>query len=143
MDDDARKEELRNLLLTELEIQSARGRFDPGQRLGWLAEHLEEYVDRWLGFVALPSWPMSHLLRFDGFVMVEIGTEVLDAEIKRAAPPPNVLLAWNEFVARLDAIRDGGDKMLAERLGEAVREVRTAISDANASWKPRDPPDAQ
>lgn len=97
-------------------------------RLRWLAEHLEEYVDRWLGFCAIAPEPSPSLMTAPGFGVIELGAQALGDELASARTTPVFEAAWQSFLSALRQVREGGGRQEAEHLGIAAREVRSAIT---------------
>ncbi|HEX8673139.1 MAG TPA: hypothetical protein VF710_14690 [Longimicrobium sp.] len=94
--DPGRRRELEALLRGHLAEQPDHGL----ARLRWLADQLENYVERWIGFG-------EGMFEGDLFAMVEIGVALTDEEIRRAARLPAVQGAWDEFSEVLSGIRTG------------------------------------
>lgn len=99
-------------------------------RLRWLAEHLEEYVERWLGFCAIASESSSSLATAPGFNVIDLGAQALEDEIAFAQLPAGAQAAWQSFLSSLHQVRDRGGREEAEQLGIAARTVRSAIASA-------------
>ncbi len=113
--DDGRCRELEALLRGHL----AEQRDDGLSRLLWLAEQLENYVERWIGF--------GEAMKGDLFAMVEIGARVTDEEIRRAPRPSDLQGAWGGFVEVLSGIRTGTHSRPAA-LRESLSRFRAALT---------------
>jgi len=113
---DGRRGELEALLRGHLSEQ----RDDGLLRLRWLAEQLENYVERWIGF--------GEALEGDLFAVVEIGARLTDEELRRAPRPSGVQGAWDAFVEAVPAIRAGAHPRPAV-LRELLSRFRAALED--------------
>jgi hypothetical protein len=113
--DDGRRRELEALLRGHL----AEQRDDGLSRLLWLAEQLENYVERWIGF--------GEAMKGDLFGMVEIGARVTDEEIRRATRPSGLQRAWDDFVEGLAEIRAGTHSRPAA-LRESLSRFRATLA---------------
>lgn len=122
-----RKRELRASLEHRLNIKSQELRFSPAERAAWVAEHLEEYVDRWLGLLGLSAWSWQEIIDHDLFGTVELASELLTRELRSAEPTRELLLAWVGFLALMDDVRNAGERDRAPLLLDSIREVRSHI----------------
>jgi hypothetical protein len=121
-----RREFYRDFFQRELaSISQQRG---SGPRLRWLAEHLEEYVDRWLGFCAVAPESTLSLVTAPGFGVIELGAEALGEELSDAPVPPDVNAAWQGFLSSLSKVRERGGRGEAEQLAIAARRVRSVLA---------------
>jgi len=123
--DTQRREFYRDFFKSELAAVSEQP--GSGPRLRWLAEHLEEYVDRWLGFCALAVESNTSVVTAPGFYMIELGREALAEEFAGARMPPDVEAAWRDFASALSKVRDRGGLREAEQLGVAARQVLSTV----------------
>lgn len=124
--DPSRRRELRGSLESRLE-EAARARgLGAAERAAWVAAHLEEYVERWLGMLDLLPSSASEITG-DAFGLVRIGADVLTRELRDADPPRELLLDWIAFLALLDELREQGGREWAPRLLDAVRRVRSRL----------------
>ncbi|MBL9205781.1 MAG: hypothetical protein JNN01_11885 [Opitutaceae bacterium] len=98
---------LRSALRDRLETQP--------DRLGWLREQLENYVERWLGFTADPSLSIKGLLRDDFFIMLSVATELYGAERENIDSRVGDR-EWRQFVETLRRIEKTKDRSLAAEL---------------------------
>ena len=105
------------------ETARARG-FGPAERAAWVAEHVEIYATRCVGFAAVLAADSGSLRDSVFFGMVEIGTEALRRELDASTPSPAAAAAWREFLDRLAATRVAAD---FERLAAAAGELRAAL----------------
>jgi len=118
------REYLRRSLDENLEETARAEGFGPAERAAWLAEHMELYVSRCVGFAAMPQVGGDAVRDSSLLGMVEIGTEALRRELDASPPPPAGEAAWRAFLAQLAATRDGAD---FESLAAAARELRAAL----------------
>jgi hypothetical protein len=91
-------------------------------RLAWIAEQLENYVERWIGFAEAVPEPLPRQLRGDLFGMIEIGERLADEEFRRSHPSAELARAWRRFGEALAELRDGGGSK-----AEALREPMAAV----------------
>jgi hypothetical protein len=112
-----------------LEETARAAGFGPAGRVAWVAEHLEIYATRCIGFAAHAG---DDAVRASSFLtVVEIGTEALRRELGASPPPPAGEAAWRAFLDRLAATRAGAD---FESLAAAARELRVALGGRDP-WK--------
>lgn len=97
-------------------------------RLNWLADHLEEYVERWLGFCAVLTKPKS-VTTAAGFSTVELGAGAITDELKHATPSPELQSSWRAFLESLELVRSRGGHAEADKLFEAARMFRSSINE--------------
>jgi hypothetical protein len=105
---DARRRELDAALRTRLAEQPE------DLRLPWLAEQLENYVERWIGFAEAVPEPLAHQLQGDLFGMIEIAERVTGHEIGRSPLSAELAEAWRRFQGALAVLRDGRGTSAAE-----------------------------
>ena len=121
--DDHRKAELRRSLERELESHVPVASSEPWIRAIWLAEQLENYVERWLAFCALPAIPMPALLNDDLFAMIECGAAAFGDAIRRLPDESELQVRWSRFAALLADVRANADRARANELRGALAEV--------------------
>ena len=82
---DARSEaEWRASLLNRLNAELPRHTDCENRRIVWLAEHLYEFIERWIGFVmhpAVQSQPTEFLFQSGLFAVIGITLRLIDEEI--------------------------------------------------------------
>ena len=128
LDPVARREFLRRALDENLLQAVQEGEIGPGGRAGWLAEHLEIYVNRCVGFAALPSAGAGPVLGSSFFWLVEIGTEALRRELEASPPAPGAGDAWRAYLRALESTGASGD---FESLATAAGTLRAALGGAD------------
>lgn len=97
------------------------------RRVQWLADHLIEYVDRWLGFCGLAEGSSS-FENVPGFTMIERGAAAMQEELAGVQSPSDVEDAWTAFHRLVSAFRTSGGKREPEELAKAAREIRNRLS---------------
>jgi hypothetical protein len=127
--DAARRLELRQSLERSLQSDASEHNLDARAQMTWLAEHLDEYIDRWLGFCAVPSLQMADLLKSDLFLAVEVGAEMLGEHVGTSAPKAES--AWKQFRSALEHVRGTSEKQDAHRLRDAFDAFRATTSVAS------------
>jgi O-methyltransferase involved in polyketide biosynthesis len=120
----AQREFLTRSLDEHLEETAREKGFGAAGRAVWLAEHLELYVGRCVGFASLPQVGAASVRESQGFVVVEVGAAALRRELDAAPPAPAAAAAWDEFLRRLEATRQGAG---FEPLAAAAGELRAAL----------------
>lgn len=113
---------LRSWFRAELEAEARKNGWDVKQRVLWIMDHLDEYIERWLGFAALPINPKV-LISSDLFTTVEIAVDALEEEFAETAESleERQLKTIRETV---DALRNRGDKEYAIAIKELLEELR-------------------
>ena len=121
----------RDALIASLknELAVIHGNSAKTQRLIWICERVEEYIDRWLGFCDLPIPSKASLIISDLFVMIGIGTEVLENEILTNGFLERTYGYLREFRNCLKRIQDG-DLELATRLMPILCKIKNMIVEA-------------
>ncbi|HEX8455440.1 MAG TPA: hypothetical protein VF647_25395 [Longimicrobium sp.] len=112
--DPGRRRELEALLRGHLAEQPDHGL----SRLRWLADQLENYVERWIG-------SGEAMLDGDLFAMVEIGADLTHEEIRRAPRLPGMQGAWDEFSEVLSGARTG--TQMPAQLREPLTRFRATL----------------
>jgi hypothetical protein len=103
MDPHRRAELLKSL--KELLEDETRGR-DRTARLAWLFDHLEEYLERWSGWLALDTMTMGGILDNDLHVCLVVTIGLIDQEYAPLVASPAFQTKWSDFVStvrQLDA----------------------------------------
>lgn len=108
-----RKAELIRSLKCRLDADT-EGR-DRMARLAWLLAHLEEYLDRWCGFLAFDS--MSGFLQNDLHVVLTLAVDVIDEEVPALLGCDAFRKKWRDFAATVRKI----DKETGKDITEALR----------------------
>jgi hypothetical protein len=121
-----KKEELLVSLLRELAHATERGHFGPSDRVKWLGDQLENYVERWVGFTAALPVQKTSPANDTLFGIVEIGADVLGAELRGRGDHPGIK-SWQRFEVALEDVRRDGDGKRAGQLREALAQVRAEI----------------
>ena len=93
-----RATELRASLVRELEAVSQREGYSQLARLIWLRNELENYLDRWLGFVALDETAISSLFQSDLFTMILVASDVYEQELGKGESKRSEA-EWRQFRA--------------------------------------------
>lgn len=102
MTDAASPTDWRQSLIVRLEDALPRGSTHPNRRIHWLAVHLDEYVDRWIGFAEHPAMrdpPPASLFTSGLFSVIGIAIDLIEAEAPATALPGPVCTAWSELLA--------------------------------------------
>jgi len=122
-----RKADLRKSLERQLDHLFPGGASDPPARVRWLAEQLENYVERWLAFATIPAMQSPALLQDDLFAMIEIGTETMSAKLASISDVPETTRTWERFTEELAAVRNSFPKTDATRLRTAFQAFARAL----------------
>jgi hypothetical protein len=94
----------------------------PPARLPWLADQLENYVERWVGFCEAFAAPPATQVAGDLFAMIEIGAAAMDRTLGPAPPP-----SWRAFTATVNSLRSTRAPFDPVRLRHAFIVVREQI----------------
>jgi hypothetical protein len=119
---------LRASLLQELEATTQRENFRHIDRLRWLRDQLENYLDRWLAFAAVEIIPMKSLLADDLFTMVLVASETYDQQLA-ASPVPLPKQAWANFNSMLAGVRNAKDRSRLVGLRDALVAVGAELQE--------------
>jgi len=117
------KRELKHALEERL---AALADLSPKGKVVWLIAHLEEYVERLLGFTALPHTTMNALVNSDLFALVQVAAELVTEEIERALVSPVLREEWLSFLQQLAVVAGMNDKQELNRL-RSITDVRNAL----------------
>src|SRR4051812_25170805 len=96
--------EWRTSLLTRLneELPQDQGGASGNRRVCWLAVHLDEYVERWIGFIEHPAVraePQINLFESGLFKVIDIALELLEEEVRTVAFNSQTHQIWAELQA--------------------------------------------
>lgn len=117
-----RQQQLRASLEDRLEQQHPRATASTLARVRWLSEQLENYVERWLGFAALPDADLPSLVAGNLFGVVDVGAATLDAEIKALPAHTAIVERWTKLRHELQSIPQAKSKPNAEALRSTLRD---------------------
>lgn len=131
--DPTRRLTLRSALEQELAETTNREGFNSLERIRWLSEHLEEYIERMVGFCALPDLTWQTLIASDGFAVIEVGADAITRELQNTKVSPRFHSAWQSFGRCLLNFRTSGNKQQVHELYDAARQVRSAASEPSES----------
>jgi hypothetical protein len=123
----ARHRELWSSLEGRLEQYLPRATSPVSARIRWLSEQLENYVERWLGFAALPQATMPGLLKGDLFAAVEIGAAVLDEEIRLLPGHAETQVRWTDFQRALASLRHPDARPTPDELRATLRAYLATV----------------
>jgi hypothetical protein len=91
--------------------------------LNWLLDHLEDYLDRWIGFCNREDMSMALLIQNDLHAMLLIAIDAIEHEMAEPVDCEGFREKWQEFVGTIDAIDAHTEKRITEvlvrRLGDA------------------------
>jgi hypothetical protein len=118
-------ETLRSLFRASLATEAANHDWGMNDRLRWITKHLDEYIERWLGFAALPISPRA-LIQSDLFTMVEIAVDALEEEVAQTAGARGAL-PLGEIRAAVEALRKEEDKRHAVAIKELVEVLSSQL----------------
>jgi hypothetical protein len=118
---------LRDSLHRQLNAYAASAGDRPNAKLHWLSEQLENYIERWLGF--LPFTPRRLQSQPDDllFIVIELATEMLTVEIQQLPVSTPAAQHWQRFLRVLQNIRAGSNPREAADLRSALHDVRAAL----------------
>jgi hypothetical protein len=123
--------QLRKSLLEALHAETQQNALSAHGRVLWLTDQLGEYIERWIGFCAIPSLPMPALLDSSLFRAVEVGAEVLGEAMQDWDATPSARSAWDTFTHTLADVRHASDRQQTSRLKETFNPFRAALGFSN------------
>jgi hypothetical protein len=126
--DDRRKTQLRRSLERELEAHASETQCDPRGRALWLCVQLDNYVERWLAFCAMPGIPMVSLLNDDLFAMIGCGAVAFEDTIRLLPDDHELPARWARFSAVLADVQATKDRVRAGELRGALAELQTHLA---------------
>jgi hypothetical protein len=114
---------LRALFLADLDTDARKNAWDAKGRVLWIMDHLDEYIERWLGFASLRISPQA-LIQSDLFTVVDVAIEVLEQEFEGngASFEERHLRKIREAV---EALRKHGNAEYAVAIKDLVGELRS------------------
>ena len=75
-------------------------------QLGWLCDHLCEYLERWLGFAKVEQISIKAVLENDLFVCVMAAINLIDEELKTSSKiTQTARTRWSEFKSTVEWIK--------------------------------------
>jgi hypothetical protein len=123
--------EWRISIISRLEHELPRAVADPLDRTLWVVRHLEEYIDRWVGFVEHPAVagePNSFVFDSGLFAVIGVAIEVLNEEISKVNIPTEARERWNALVALHTNMHRARDVSSRHRLHQLGSELYTKLS---------------
>lgn len=127
--DAERRRELEASLRNRLDAQAGDAR--PLTRLVWVADQLENYVERWAAFRELAPSAAAGDPGDDLFDVVEIGAALFSEEVERLSPPARDLhQAWARFLDTLTRLRGVADRETIALLRLELAVTKAALSTA-------------
>lgn len=121
-----RRAELLNSMRTHFDAETER--LDTLERLKWLFDHLDEYLDRWLSFCSREEMSMQMLVESDLHTVLLISVDMIKQETAYLADCVTYRKKWHDFVLRVCAIHGESEKCIANELRQAFMEARLALS---------------
>jgi hypothetical protein len=115
----------RHSILSRLDEERPTSVASHAERVRWLAAHLDEYVERWIGFVEHPvmvEGPTSQAFESDQFAIIGLAIELIGQELREQGIGDPGAARWNRLE---QAHRDLQSSRDLGRRGE----LRTASSD--------------
>jgi hypothetical protein len=113
---------LRSLFRADLDAEARKNGWGLKERVLWIMDHLDEYIERWLGFAALLTDPKA-LIQSDLFTVVEIAVEALEEEFAHAAGSLDDRRV-KRIRGAVEALRRHGDEEYAIAIKELAGELR-------------------
>lgn len=123
MEDASSPAEWKASMQSRLEQELPKAAADPIDRVRWLARHLEEYIDRWAGFVehpAVASQPSTFPFESGLFVVIGLAVDLLQRELASTVLLGPAEETWNSLVsvhARMRQHLDLSSREHLQRLG--------------------------
>lgn len=98
------------------------------QRVRWLLDHLQEYLQRWIGWCTFSRDTMSDVLEHDIHMMLILAADIIDEEVALVRYPV-LHEKWREFsetLRRIDGKRD--KESVVVTITGAFRAVQAELS---------------
>ena len=118
---------LRVSLERELLAQTASKGSTRAIQLKWVTEQLENYLERWLGFCAVPSIPMSSLVEDDLVGMIGIGLDVLTQRLGETTEFSTTKNSLCRLQNALRNVRQNGNRQMALQLRDALAVLKQSL----------------
>lgn len=118
---------LRSSFQTELESEALRNGWDASERVRWILDHLDEYIERLLGFTALRI-NLRSLIESDLFTVVDVATEALEQEFSQSAGP--------HAPHHVRSVRDAVEALRKQSLPEQATALKTAVAELRGTVFP-------
>ena len=117
-------------LIDSLRSQLDAATFGGGavDRVTWLFAHVEDYLDRWTAFCALPKIAIRGILQSDLHTTLLIGLEFMDAEMRGIASGSPLRETWEEFTKLVRAINTQTGKDVVEQLTRSLAIVQSELA---------------
>jgi hypothetical protein len=83
--------------------------------LRWLGVHMDDYLERFAGFVKLGTIPIAKLVEGDLFIIIQAAVEVFDECLQKPTMDETIQTQWSEFknsVLWMERVRDPADVAL-------------------------------
>lgn len=119
--------DLRDSLCSRLNDELPKDSVAPPERVHWLARHVREYVDRWVGFVEHPSvttQPIAFAFSGGMFLVIGVAMDLIESELAEDIRP-ETLAAWRRFARLYCHVRDTRDLSSREQLLRLAEEFET------------------
>jgi hypothetical protein len=118
----------RQSILSRLEAERPASVASHAERVRWLAAHLDEYVDRWIGFAEHPviaEGPASQAFESDQFAIIGLAVELVGREMREHGIEDPGAALWDRVE---QAHRDLESSRDLERRGE-LRSASSSFLD--------------
>jgi len=124
----------RHAILSRLEEARPKDVATNTDRIRWLATHLDEYVDRWVGFTEHPAvseGPPSQAFDSDQFAIIELAIELIGQEIPAQGLEGTVAARWDRLVYAHRDLQATRDLMRRNELRMASSDFLAYVSAIN------------
>ena len=121
-----RASELRASLVRELEAVSQREGDCQLVRLIWLRNELENYLDRWLGFISLDETAVISLFQSDLFTMILVASDLYEQELDKTESKRSEA-EWRQFRVNLEHVQTARIRNALAGLRESLVAVGKAL----------------
>ena len=121
--DNQRRADFKKSIIERLDTDTKRQ--DRLKRLAWLFEHLEEYLDRLLGFLAVV--PLEDLLDTDVHTVLNVGVEITDQEQSALVGHDEFRQAWQAFTSVIREVNELPNDERSKTLKSKFEAARAAL----------------
>jgi hypothetical protein len=119
------RSEWKSLLTSHLEEAKLPSCF---ARLKWLCSHMDEYLERFVGFVKLGTVPIAKLVDGDLFVIIRVAVEVIDEKlIQEPRINQSIREQWTEFKNTIIWMQRAQDASDTELILETYQRFKSSL----------------
>jgi hypothetical protein len=99
--------------------------------LKWLCNHMDDYLDRFIGFVQMATLPTETILKGDLFVIVQVTMDIINEHLLKDPPIHGpIRISWNEFqnsIVWMEKAQDPADIPLIQQTYATFKSTLTTL----------------